>query len=61
MHRGSAPPGSPSWSRPLAAARAAHNGQLEAISWGEEKPKSLGHDEAAWAENRRVDLVYPNH
>jgi peptidoglycan-associated lipoprotein len=39
----------------------AHNGQLEAISWGEEKPKALGHDEAAWAENRRVDLVYPAH
>ena len=39
----------------------AHNGQLEAISWGEEKPKALGHDEAALAENRRVDLVYPNH
>lgn len=33
--------------------------QLEAVSWGKEKPKALGHDEAAWAENRRVDLVYP--
>ena len=34
--------------------------QLEAVSWGKEKPRALGHDEAAWAENRRVDLVYPS-
>lgn len=34
--------------------------QLEAVSWGKEKPKTLGHDEAAWAQNRRVDLGYPN-
>lgn len=33
--------------------------QMEAISWGEERPRATGHDEAAWAENRRVDLVYP--
>lgn len=33
--------------------------QVEAVSWGKEKPKATGHDEAAWAENRRVDLVYP--
>lgn len=33
--------------------------QLEATSWGEEKPKAAGHDEAAWAQNRRADLVYP--
>lgn len=33
--------------------------QLEAVSWGKEKPRATGHDEAAWAENRRVDLVYP--
>jgi len=32
--------------------------QLEAVSLGKEKPKALGHDEAAWAENRRADLVY---
>jgi peptidoglycan-associated lipoprotein len=34
--------------------------QMEAISWGKEKPKATGHDEAAWAENRRADLQYPN-
>ena len=33
--------------------------QMEAISWGEERPKSVGHDEAAWAQNRRADLQYP--
>jgi len=32
--------------------------QIETVSFGEEKPKSLGHDEAAWAENRRSDIVY---
>lgn len=34
--------------------------QMEAISWGKEKPKASGHDEAAWAQNRRADLAYPN-
>ena len=33
--------------------------QMEAVSFGKEKPKALGHDEAAWAQNRRVDLTYP--
>ncbi len=33
-------------------------GQLEAVSLGKEKPRALGHDEAAWAENRRADLIY---
>jgi peptidoglycan-associated lipoprotein len=32
--------------------------QVEAVSLGEEKPKAQGHDEAAWAENRRADIVY---
>jgi len=30
--------------------------QLETVSFGKEKPRALGHDEAAWAENRRVDF-----
>ena len=33
--------------------------QLEAVSFGKEKPKALGHDEASRAQNRRVDLDYP--
>jgi peptidoglycan-associated lipoprotein len=32
--------------------------QLESVSLGEEKPKATGHDEAAWAENRRADMLY---
>jgi peptidoglycan-associated lipoprotein len=35
--------------------------QAEAISWGKEKPRALGHDEAAWAQNRRADIQYPQH
>jgi peptidoglycan-associated lipoprotein len=35
------------------------DGQVEAVSYGKEKPKALGHDEAAWAQNRRADFVYP--
>jgi peptidoglycan-associated lipoprotein len=32
--------------------------QVESVSLGEEKPKALGADEAAWAENRRADMLY---
>jgi peptidoglycan-associated lipoprotein len=32
--------------------------QMEAVSLGKEKPKATGSDEAAWAENRRSDIVY---
>ena len=32
--------------------------QSEAVSLGKEKPKAQGSNEAAWAENRRVDFVY---
>ena len=35
--------------------------QMEAVSWGKEKPVAQGHDEAAWAQNRRADVVYPTH
>ena len=37
------------------------DGQMEAISWGKEHPKASGHDEAAWAQNRRADIAYPQH
>ncbi len=36
----------------------APGGQIETLSLGEEKPKAPGHDEAAWAENRRADIRY---
>ena len=32
--------------------------QIESVSLGEEKPKNPGHDESAWAENRRADILY---
>lgn len=38
----------------------AQNAQIETVSFGEEKPKMTGHDEASWTENRRADIVYPN-
>jgi peptidoglycan-associated lipoprotein len=31
--------------------------QIEAVSYGEEKPRLTGHDESAWAENRRSDFA----
>ena len=33
-------------------------GQLTMVSYGEERPADPGHDEAAWAKNRRVEIVY---
>ena len=32
--------------------------QISVVSYGKEKPAMQGHDEAAWAQNRRVVLVY---
>lgn len=34
--------------------------QLVLVSYGQEKPAALGHDESAWQKNRRVRLVYLN-
>jgi peptidoglycan-associated lipoprotein len=33
--------------------------QVEAVSFGKEKPLATGHDEAAWQQNRRADFLYP--
>jgi len=33
--------------------------QLPTVSYGEEKPAVDGHDESAWSQNRRVELIYP--
>jgi peptidoglycan-associated lipoprotein len=33
--------------------------QLMTLSYGEERPASLGHGEKAWRQNRRVEFVYP--
>ena len=32
--------------------------QMSTISYGKEKPRALGNNEAAWAQNRRTDIVY---
>ena len=32
--------------------------QMEAVSFGKEKPKALGSGEEAWKENRRADIAY---
>jgi peptidoglycan-associated lipoprotein len=32
--------------------------QIETVSYGEERPVDLGHNEDAWARNRRAELVY---
>ena len=32
-------------------------GQLSVISYGEERPVALGHDESSWSQNRRVEIV----
>ncbi|MET3106783.1 peptidoglycan-associated lipoprotein [Oxalobacteraceae bacterium GrIS 1.18] len=40
------------------AALGVPNSRMEAVSFGKEKPKASGNNEAAWAENRRDDIVY---
>jgi peptidoglycan-associated lipoprotein len=32
--------------------------QVDTVSYGEERPAVSGHDEDAWARNRRVELIY---
>ena len=32
--------------------------QISTVSYGEERPAALGHDESAWHLNRRVEIVY---
>jgi len=36
----------------------ASRGQIETVSYGEEKPAVLGSNESAWAQNRRVELIF---
>ncbi len=32
--------------------------QIRTISYGEERPAAVGHDESAWRLNRRVEIIY---
>ena len=34
--------------------------QVRTVSYGEERPASLGNNEEAWAQNRRVEIIYRN-
>ncbi|MGH8751848.1 MAG: peptidoglycan-associated lipoprotein Pal [Burkholderiales bacterium] len=36
----------------------ASSSQIQTVSFGKEKPKATGHDEASWSQNRRSDIVY---
>ena len=44
--------------RAYLVAQGAARSQIEVISYGEEKPANSGHNETAWAQNRRVEIVY---
>ena len=44
--------------RKMLAAKGVKDNQMETVSFGKEKPRNAGHNEAAWAENRRTDIVY---
>ena len=48
--------------RAISVARAlkavgATDSQISVVSYGEERPAAPGHDEAAWAKNRRVEIA----
>lgn len=34
--------------------------QMRTVSYGEERPAALGHNEESWAQNRRVEIIYRN-
>ncbi|MEO6024504.1 MAG: peptidoglycan-associated lipoprotein Pal [Burkholderiales bacterium] len=44
--------------RRIMAVLGVKDGQIESVSYGEEKAKNAGHDEAAYAQNRRADIFY---
>lgn len=44
--------------RRLMSLLGASDHQLRTISYGEERPAALGHDESAWRLNRRVEISY---
>jgi len=44
--------------RQLLVLQGASSSQVETVSYGEERPAAMGHDEAAWDQNRRAEIVY---
>lgn len=46
--------------RRLLIANGVSPAQVRVVSYGEERPAMLGHDEDAWGMNRRAEMVYAN-
>lgn len=44
--------------RTLLVSSGVRRSQIDSVSYGEERPVDAGHGEAAWAKNRRGELVY---
>jgi len=44
--------------RQLLLFQGAVSSQLQTVSYGEESPAAIGHDEDAWQQNRRVEITY---
>ena len=44
--------------RDIMLANGVFDEQIETVSFGEERPRAFGQDEAAWRENRRVEIIY---
>jgi len=42
----------------LLVVQGVQSSQIQVISFGEERPAAVGHDESAWSLNRRVELLY---
>ena len=42
----------------MLSVQGASSRQIETVSYGEERPVAMGHDEASWRLNRRVEIVY---
>jgi len=42
----------------LLVVQGVQSSQIQVISFGEERPAAVGHDESAWGLNRRVELLY---
>ena len=44
--------------RQLMTLLGANASQIRTVSYGEERPAAVGHDESAWGLNRRVEIIY---
>lgn len=44
--------------RRVLIANGVSSGQINVISYGEERPAAMGHNESAWGQNRRGELMY---